>query len=311
MKRRHPFSRNVKEVYEQQEQVGEGTYGKVYKAKDRATGRIVALKKIKMTNEREGFPITALREIRILQQMSHPAIVELVEVATSKATDHNKNKGTVFMAFEYLDHDLTGLMDTPGVNVTRMHIKVWMKAILSGLVYIHKKNILHRDIKGANLLIDNDNNLKIADWGLARLVKNAVQSKGKDGTMNKHTQNLTNRVVTLWYRAPELLLGALKYGGAVDVWSAGCLMGEMLDRKAMLPGHNEKSQMELIWQLCGRPDESNWPDANKLPLYSKIDWTKFGAGSGGKGAGGGGGGGRCGSGTRSSARRRNRGTRRR
>eukprot|EP00941_MAST-03F_sp_MAST-3F-sp1_P005995 g5995.t1 len=247
--------RDAKDAYIRLEQCGEGTYGQVYRGKDRITGDIVAMKKIRMENEKEGFPITALREIKILKKVSkHPSIVELKEIVTSKANDRNRNRGSVYMVFEYMDHDLTGLLDTPGVVLTRAHIKCYMKQLLEGLQYIHKHSILHRDIKGANLLLNHKGELKIADWGLSRL----WHGRGK---------RYTTRVATLWYRAPELLLGATDYGPEIDIWSVGCIFAELLYRKPVLPGRDEIDQLKLVWNLCGTPNDTNFPGHEKLPWF--------------------------------------------
>ncbi|KAH0681281.1 hypothetical protein KY290_023433 [Solanum tuberosum] len=260
-------SRSI-ECFEKLEQIGEGTYGQVYMARDKQTGEIVALKKIRMDNEKEGFPITAIREIKILKKLQHENVIKLLEIVTSQGPeedepeklgiDSNKYKGNIYMVFEYMDHDLTGLADRPGLRFTIPQIKCYMKQLLTGLHYCHINQVLHRDIKGSNLLIDNEGNLKLADFGLARSFS------------GDHNANLTNRVITLWYRPPELLLGATKYGPAVDMWSVGCIFAELLFGKPILPGKNEPEQLNKIFELCGTPDEINWPGVSKIPWYSKF-----------------------------------------
>lgn len=258
-------SRSV-DCFEKLEQIGEGTYGQVYMAKEIKTGEIVALKKIRMDNEREGFPITAIREIKILKKLHHENVIHLKEIVTSPGRDrddqgkpdNNKYKGGIYMVFEYMDHDLTGLADRPGLRFTVPQIKCYMKQLLTGLHYCHVNQVLHRDIKGSNLLIDNEGNLKLADFGLARSYS------------HDHTGNLTNRVITLWYRPPELLLGATKYGPAIDMWSVGCIFAELLNGKPILPGKTENEQLNKIYELCGSPDESNWPGVSKMPWYNQM-----------------------------------------
>ncbi|ESQ29781.1 hypothetical protein EUTSA_v10023419mg [Eutrema salsugineum] len=244
------------DCYEKLEQCGEGTYGLVYMAKDIKTGEIVALKKIRMDNEREGFPITAIREIRILKKLHHENVIQLKEIVTSP--DNNKDEGGIYMVFEYMDHDLTGLADRSKLRFTVPQIKCYMKQLLTGLHYCHVNQVLHRDIKGSNLLIDNEGKLKLADFGLARSFS------------HDHSGNLTNRVITLWYRPPELLLGATKYGPAVDMWSVGCLFAELLNGKPILPGKTESEQLTKIYELCGSPDENNWPGVSKMPWYNPM-----------------------------------------
>ncbi|KAJ4822621.1 Cyclin-dependent kinase C-1 [Turnera subulata] len=252
-------SRSV-DCFEKLEQIGEGTYGQVYMAKEIKTGEIVALKKIRMDNEREGFPITAIREIKILKKLHHDNVIKLKEIVTSQ--DDNKYKGGIYMVFEYMDHDLTGLADRPGIRFSVPQIKCYMRQLLTGLHYCHVNQVLHRDIKGSNLLIDNEGNLKLADFGLARSFS------------NDHQGNLTNRVITLWYRPPELLLGTTKYGPAVDMWSVGCIFAELLHGKPIFPGKDEPEQLNKIFELCGAPDESNWPGVSKNPWYVNFKPTR-------------------------------------
>ncbi|KAG6771090.1 hypothetical protein POTOM_022436 [Populus tomentosa] len=252
-------SRSV-DCFEKLEQIGEGTYGQVYMAREIKTGEIVALKKIRMDNEREGFPITAIREIKILKKLHHENVINLKEIVTSP--DGNKYKGGIYMVFEYMDHDLTGLADRPGMRFSVPQIKCYMRQLLTGLHYCHVNQVLHRDIKGSNLLIDNEGNLKLADFGLARSFS------------NDHNANLTNRVITLWYRPPELLLGTTKYGPAVDMWSVGCIFAELLHGKPIFPGKDEPEQLNKIFELCGAPDEFNWPGVSKIPWYNNLKPTR-------------------------------------
>ena len=142
-------------------QVGEGTYGEVHKAQDKETGEIVALKRVRMEKEKEGVPITAIREIKILKALSHDNIVKLKEIVVSAPSEINDNKGSIYMVMEYLDHDLTGLSDNPGIKFSESQIKLYMKQLLKGIYHCHANNILHRDIKGSNLLIGRDHTLKV------------------------------------------------------------------------------------------------------------------------------------------------------
>jgi len=217
----------------------------------------VALKRVRMDNEKEGFPITAIREIKILKILNHKNVVRLKEIVTSKATDYNQGKGSIYMVMEFCDHDLTGLTDA-GQRFTVPQIKCYMKQLLEGLAYCHAQKVLHRDIKGSNLLINNEGQLKLADFGLARPYDTDQQ------------RPYTNRVITLWYRPPELLLGATMYGPAIDMWSAGCIFAELLLRKPILPGKNEFEQIDLIFKLLGTPDETTWPACKSMQYYDMI-----------------------------------------
>ncbi len=214
--------------YQKINQVGEGTFGKVYKAKLKsftkksfnAKGDFVALKKILVENEREGFPITAIREITILKKLNHPNIVSLYDIVTSKATAKNGFKGNVYLVFEYMEHDLSGLLAKKWDFSVPM-IKCVIKQIFKGIEYMHDNNIMHRDLKPANVLMNNQGEVKIGDFGLARY----FSSYSLNGI---YAKKYTNGVVTLWYRAPELLLGTCYYGPSLDVWSLGCLLAELV-----------------------------------------------------------------------------------
>ena len=173
----------------------------MYKARNVLTGGLVAMKRIRMEAEKDGFPVTAIREIKLLQSLSHANVVSLLEMMVSK--------GHVYMVFEYSDHDLTGILHHPGVQFTPANLKSLMQQLLAGVDYIHWRGVLHRDLKGSNILLSKNGELKIADFGLAKFY-----AKGK-------RNDYTNRVITQWYKPPELLFGATAYGPDVDMWSAG------------------------------------------------------------------------------------------
>jgi len=244
--------------FKQAEKVGEGTFGIVHKASHRKTGRLVALKRILMRPEQEGFPITALREIKLLKLVCHPSVMSMAEIAVAPTTGSGEgDDGGIYMVFDFMDHDLTGLLESPEVSFGAAQVKLYMKQLLSGLAYLHSVDILHRDIKGANLLISNAHELKIADFGLARPVE--------PGRVH-----YTPGVVTRWYRPPELLLGATKYGPAVDMWGAGCILGEMITKRPLLPGDSDLHQLELIVRLCGSIGEETMHGCSSLPDWSKV-----------------------------------------
>lgn len=232
-------------AYEKKRQVGKGTYGSVYLGADKVTGDVVALKRINTEQEENGFPITAIREVKILKALNHPNVVILKEIVTSK--DSGKVPKNVFMVFEYLEYDLTGILETREIRLSQDHIKSWTYQLLSGVHYMHKNKILHRDLKASNLLVNRKGELKIADWGLAR-------------SWNKDMKHLTKKVITLWYRPPELLLGNAQYTPKIDMWSVGCIIAEMFRRTGFLKGRNEAEQLELIFQTAGHPTPDCWPD---------------------------------------------------
>ncbi|KAG0707911.1 Pkinase-domain-containing protein [Suillus ampliporus] len=248
--------------YDATAKLGEGTFGEVHKAVQRHTGHLVALKRILMHNEKEGMPVTALREIKILKAMNHPCIIEILDMFVVRSNGKNSPL-SVYMVFPYMDHDLAGLLENERVKLQPSHIKLYMKQLLEGTEYMHRNHILHRDMKAANLLIDNNGSLRIADFGLARaydpnVIHGVMDQRGRE-------KKYTNCVVTRWYRPPELLLGARQYGGEVDIWGIGCVLGEMFMRRPILPGSSDIDQLEKIWQLCGTPNQHTWPNYDALP----------------------------------------------
>ncbi|XP_032531545.1 cyclin-dependent kinase 13 isoform X6 [Chiroxiphia lanceolata] len=240
--------------------IGEGTYGQVYKARDKDTGEMVALKKVRLDNEKEGFPITAIREIKILRQLNHQSIINMKEIVTDKedALDFKKDKGAFYLVFEYMDHDLMGLLESGLVHFNENHIKSFMRQLMEGLAYCHKKNFLHRDIKCSNILLNNRGQIKLADFGLARLYN------------SEESRPYTNKVITLWYRPPELLLGEERYTPAIDVWSCGCILGELFTKKPIFQANQELAQLELISRICGSPCPAVWPDVIKLAYFNTM-----------------------------------------
>ena len=252
--------------------LGSGTYGVVFMATDGDTP--VALKKIKMEPEqaKSGFPVSAIREIKILKALKHENIVLLREVVVFNEDKDRENfksvsdfsHGDVFMVFEYADYDLYGLLKSSGVMLQEAHIKSYMKQLLEGVHFLHKNMILHRDIKSANILITRGNVLKIADWGMARFYQ-------------KTNARMSNPVVTRWYRSPELLCGARKYGPEVDMWSVGCIFGEMKTRTPIFAVHGDSdvAMMDLLWNECGT---NATPEVMKkyeaYPLWDKFKFSK-------------------------------------
>lgn len=224
---------------------------------DKETGEIVALKRINTEQEENGFPITAIREVKILKALKHPNIVKLREIVTSK--EQGEIPKNVFMVFEYLEFDLTGILETPEIRLSQDHIKSWTQQLLSGVHYMHTNKVIHRDLKASNILVNRNGELKIADWGLAR-------------SWNKEMKRLTNRVITLWYRPPELLLGCVEYDTKIDMWSVGCIVAEMFRRSGFLRGGNEAAQLDLTFRTCGHPTLSEWPNISQMcPLWKNFE----------------------------------------
>ncbi|KXG23797.1 probable serine/threonine-protein kinase At1g54610 [Sorghum bicolor] len=227
--------------FEKLEKVGQGTYSSVFRARELATGRLVALKKVRFDSvEPESVRFMA-REILILRRLrGHPNVVGLEGLITSRSSS------SIYLVFEYLEHDLAGLNSSADITFTEPQIKCYMRQLLEGLAHCHARGVMHRDIKCANLLVSNGGELKVADFGLANLFTPAS------------TAPLTSRVVTLWYRPPELLLGATAYEPTVDLWSAGCVFAEMHARRPVLQGRTEVEQIHKIFKLCGSPPDDFW-----------------------------------------------------
>ncbi|XP_069948126.1 cyclin-dependent kinase 9-like [Cherax quadricarinatus] len=250
--------------YEKLDKIGQGTFGEVFKARHKKTKKVVALKKVLMENEKEGFPITALREIKILQQLKHDNVVKLNEICRTKPSAYNRWRSTFYLVFDFCEHDLAGLLSNYNVKFSLGEIKKVMQQLLEGLFYIHSSKILHRDMKAANVLITKSGTLKLADFGLARAFSQ------RNGQPNRYT----NRVVTLWYRPPELLLGERNYGPPIDLWGAGCIMAEMWTRTPIMQGSTEQHQLNLISQLCGSITPEVWPGVENLPLFCTMELAK-------------------------------------
>uniref|UniRef100_A0A665X4L3 cyclin-dependent kinase n=1 Tax=Echeneis naucrates TaxID=173247 RepID=A0A665X4L3_ECHNA len=236
--------------------IEEGTYGVVYRAKDKKTDEIVALKRLKMEKEKEGFPITSLREINTILKAQHPNIVTVREIVVGS------NMDKIYIVMNYVEHDLKSLMETMKQPFLPGEVKTLMIQLLRGVRHLHDNWILHRDLKTSNLLLSHKGILKIGDFGLAREYGSPLKP-------------YTPVVVTLWYRSPELLLGAKEYSTAVDMWSVGCIFGELLTQKPLFPGKSEIDQINKIFKDLGSPSEKIWPGYSELPAVKKMTFTEY------------------------------------
>ncbi|KAJ1262740.1 hypothetical protein BS78_09G133200 [Paspalum vaginatum] len=235
------------------EKLGEGTYGIVFKAIDTKTENTVAIKKILIGKDsKEGVNFTALREIKLLKELKDPNIIELID-----CFPHKKN---LHLVFEFMETDLEAVIKDKTIRLTPADIKSYVQMMLKGLAFCHKKWVLHRDMKPNNLLIGADGQLKLADFGLARMF-------GSPG------RNFTHQVFARWYRAPELLFGSKQYGSGVDIWAAGCIFAELLNRKPFLQGSSDIDQIGKIFASLGTPKSSQWPDMVYLPDYVEYQYV--------------------------------------
>ncbi|XP_044260235.1 cyclin-dependent kinase 11B-like isoform X2 [Tribolium madens] len=239
--------------------IEEGTYGVVYRAKDKRTEDIVALKRLKMEKEKEGFPITSLREINTLLKGQHPNIVTVREIVVGS------NMDKIFIVMDYVEHDLKSLMETmrhKKQNFMPGEVKCLLKQLLLAVAHLHDNWILHRDLKTSNLLLSHKGILKVGDFGLAREYGSPLKA-------------YTPIVVTLWYRAPELLLCTKEYSTPIDMWSVGCIFAELLLMNALFPGKSEVDQLNRIFRDLGTPSEKIWPGFNKLPAVQKMKFSDY------------------------------------
>lgn len=236
--------------YRKLEKVGEGTYGVVYKAKHMETNRIVALKKIRLENEEEGVPSTAIREISILKELHHPNIVQLLDIIMTQQK--------LYLVFEFLEMDVKRYLDShlgEDEYLSNQELKSYSFQIIAALCFCHCRRIMHRDLKPQNLLIDMNGTIKLADFGLARAFGVPVRA-------------YTHEVVTLWYRAPEVLLGTHRYSTALDMWSVATVVAEMATKKPLFCGDSEIDQLYRIFLVMGTPTRETWPGVDQMADYN-------------------------------------------
>ncbi|CEM24734.1 unnamed protein product [Vitrella brassicaformis CCMP3155] len=275
--------------YEIRSTLGEGTYGTVYLALDSKTGDTVAVKMIRGNEDEEGIPSTSLREVALLREISHHNLVKLYDI-------HCKQRH-LYMVFEYVQTDLRHLIrrtattqggnsasttsaDTAAMAPTTSNsnstkkdhpvpvglpadlLKSLSYQLINGLAHLHGHQIVHRDMKPQNILIDQRGYLKIADFGLARMHCIGVYTGTQD-------------VITLWYRPPELLLGQRVYGTEVDIWAAGCIIAEMATGRPLFPGDSEVDTLFKTCQLLGSPTEDTWPGMKNTLTEWRDEFPKW------------------------------------
>ncbi|KAJ8403116.1 hypothetical protein AAFF_G00360320 [Aldrovandia affinis] len=243
---------SLTQQYEPVAEIGEGAYGKVYKARDlKNGGRFVALKRVRVQTEEEGMPLSTIREVAVLRQLEsfeHPNVVRLFDVCTVSRTDRETK---LTLVFEHVDQDLTTYLEkAPEPGVPPETIKDMMYQLLKGLDFLHSHRVVHRDLKPQNILVTSGGQIKLADFGLARIYSFQMA--------------LTSVVVTLWYRAPEVLLQS-SYATPVDLWSVGCIFAEMFRRRPLFRGNSDVDQLGKIFDMVGVPSVDDWPQEVALP----------------------------------------------
>ncbi|XP_055725195.1 cyclin-dependent kinase 4-like isoform X1 [Salvelinus fontinalis] len=231
--------------YEPVAEIGGGAYGTVYKARDLENGQFVALKSVRVQTDQDGLPISTVREVALLkrlEQFDHPNVVKLMDVCATLRTDQETK---VTLVFEHVDQDLkTYLAKAPAPGLPSSSIQDLMRQLLCGLAFLHSNRVVHRDLKPENILVTSRGQVKLADFGLARIYS--------------YHMALTPVVVTLWYRPPEVLLQST-YATPVDIWSTGCIFAEMFRRKPLFCGDSEVDQLGKIFNVIGLPPEEEWP----------------------------------------------------
>jgi cyclin-dependent kinase 17 len=238
------------ETYKKMFDLGEGTYATVYLGESLLTGKLVALKEIRLEHE-EGAPCTAIREVSLLRNLKHANVVTLHDIIY---TDR-----ILTLVFEYVEHDLRDYMEEVDTTIHLNNVKLFLVQLLRGLSYCHQRRVLHRDLKPQNLLISNNGELKLADFGLAR-------------AQSVPTKTYSNEVVTLWYRPPDVLLGSKEYSSHIDMWGVGCILFEMLTRKAMFPGSTTDEQLNLIFQTLGPPTHEKASSLFESPNFKQLNF---------------------------------------
>ncbi|XP_017777172.1 PREDICTED: cyclin-dependent kinase 1-A-like [Nicrophorus vespilloides] len=231
------------------EVLGEGVYGVVFKAQNDVTGEIVAIKQIKdFGNDEAGIAVTTMREINALKYLRHHNVIQLKDVLCA-------GYKSFFMVFEYFGIDLKLYLTRVPCKPDEMLVKSYTKQLMEALAFIHSNRVMHRDVKPQNVLVDSEGNLKLADFGLCR-------------QFTMPMKNYTNKIVSLWYRAPEILFGSTMYGPKVDIWGAGCVMAEIIDFQTLFDGVSEIEQINKICKVLGNPDEGN-------PMLGCYDFINF------------------------------------
>ena len=250
--------------------LGEGAFGEVRHGTDRTTGMKVALKFIRVMNKSGGLPRAVFRELEALRQLGCGRhIVKLLDVFPDETQ--------LCLVLEYLDSDLSEVIGQAQAHLPAAHVKAYAHMLLEALSYVHSKRVIHRDIKPSNILLSAAGALKLADFGLARVVCEESDYLGQEPGVARGTpatgssmQDLSHQVATRWYRPPELLFASRSYTFSADMWSAGVVIAELFALRPVFPGNNDIDQMFRVFQIMGNPTPENWPGVELLPDFNKV-----------------------------------------
>lgn len=239
--------------------IGEGTFGEVHLARDLDSKKLVGLKRIFIHNKKDGFPIPALREIKILLELKNENIVQLLELAGTE--ESYLENGFICFVFPYFKHDLCAILKKR-IALPLSYKKYCIQAVLRAVQCAHSKGVLHRDIKTSNVFLTEEGNVFLADFGLSRFKTDC------------ESQKYTPGVFTCWYRPPEILLGERRYTQAADMWAVGCLIAEVFKEEVFLKGRSEIDQLGLIEKACGSINEKTFPGVSSLPNYNTFHFKE-------------------------------------
>lgn len=255
----------IHKKYNINQKLGRGAYGVVWKATDKKNGAIVALKKIFMAFQNETDAQRTFREIMFLQELNHHEnIIKLINVIKAE------NNIDIYLVFEYMETDLHTVIEAEILE--DIHKQYIIYQLLRALKYLHTGNLIHRDVKPSNLLLNSNCCLKLGDFGLARSLDQCTNEKGPNIV-------LTDYIATRWYRAPEIILGSRKYSKSVDMWSSGCILGELLKGKPLFPGSSMVNQLDRILEITGKISAKDLesiesPFAKHIYLNIRLPKTK-------------------------------------
>ncbi|KKA27370.1 hypothetical protein TD95_004929 [Thielaviopsis punctulata] len=248
-------------AYEKMNDIGQGAYGSVIRVRRLANDKVFAIKRLKpevmgSSAQVMSLPTTGMREIEILRNCNHRNVVKMVDVVSGSG---GPSIDSVSIVLEFIEHDLRTILATMPDKFQPSEVKTLMLQLFTGLDYLHSSWIIHRDLKPANILLTNRGVLKIADFGMARYIGNPPP------------RDLTRHIVTLWYRAPELLLGTKSYSSSIDMWSAGCIFYELVTKATLFPHSTEALVMQNMLSLCGPWSPHKWPDMRRLANYKLFN----------------------------------------